>query len=217
MRIGIVDVEYGEVWLLDAAVHVRIPLPLLVGTDDEISRDFNRPSHFMNRDELFRTLCSLFAAGDIVGNSEERGDYVPTPAEVERALEPSPPGTPMITDSTLCYGLSTQGGARWERMTEADWDRYIQVEEPEKQVTEIVTSNKERLEDALQRAQNWSTGGWWPESVVRDVIKPWEATYWRTLPVGFRARFQCRELFGLVGISPREFRQWHKSIFERPV
>ncbi len=28
-----------------------------------------------------------------------------------------------------------------------------------------------------------------PDSVRRDILTPWQATYWKTLPIGYRTRF----------------------------
>lgn len=91
MRLGALEIPYGEAWLLESAVKSLIPLAFLAMTDDEMARMLNHPSHHMTRDELLRSLSSLFTRGELVGSQEVLGDHVPTAQQIRTALAPPRP------------------------------------------------------------------------------------------------------------------------------
>lgn len=229
MRLGSFEVPYGEAWLLEIAFPDFIPLPFLAMSDDEIVRMFNRPSHRMTRGELLDTLCSLFDRGELLASQEVLGDHVPTRSQIEAALVP-----PVRlenggihwgsgAEAPLFYGLTPLGGTRWERMTEPDWSRYFEMNIFEEDVAEVTAGSPMRLEEVLEHSREL----WGKEipatGVERDTVAPWEVSHWKTLPVGYRARFlwPSASCAG-YGATPEErrlvagLRRWHRSIWDPP-
>jgi len=219
------EIAYGEAWLLESAVPFFIPLTFLAMSDEEIGLQFNHPSHHMTRDELLRTLSSLFIRGELVGKQEALGEHVPTAEQVDKALVPPvrrPNGGVAWgrgTDAPLCYGLSQAGAARWERMAEPDWERYFEDMWPEENTCEVVAGSQHRLDEVLR-----STRELWDiepvgNGIEQDVLTPWEATYWKTLPAGYRARFHHQYTrYRGRGSAPeyRRLRRWCRSIWYPP-
>ncbi len=188
---------HAEYWILHTAVEAYVPLRFTVRPD--LERLFNKPGHGLNRRELISLLLTLFDSGRIVARISEpdlKGDeFLPTRLEVERALNED-------WDSTrrggLCYGLTTSGGRRWEAAAQADWNHYIAdfrelVDESEDssevQEAEIITTDAKRLETYISLLRDGSDRIE-PGTEKEDVLRPWHATYWKALPVGYRVRFR---------------------------
>ncbi|HEY0367409.1 MAG TPA: hypothetical protein VGC73_13135 [Pyrinomonadaceae bacterium] len=174
----------NEYWLLDAVVEAWYPLVWLVSEDVEGS--FNKRHHGLEREELVTVLAELFGRGDLLAHRVEKfvskEFFTPARDEIEAAL-----------DGRLdcLYGLTAQGGARWEEASHPQWERYITAgvyADPKE--GEIIGSDPQlvRQYDSLSHYV-------WDISVVADskrwdVLQPWEATYWKTLPLGHRVRFR---------------------------
>jgi hypothetical protein len=228
LQLGAFEIAYGEAWLLETAVRAFIPLTFLVMSDEDISGQFNRPGHHMPRAELLRTLCLLFMRSDLIGYQEALGEHVPTAEQIDTALVP-PVRLPnggiawgCGAHGPLSYSLSQAGAARWERMAEPDWERYFEDRWAEKDTYEVVAGSQIRLEELLNNARElWDVE---PDGEVteRDVITPWEATYWKTLPAGYLARFRCRlrpyEERARTQESKMEIglRRWCRSVWDTP-
>jgi hypothetical protein len=222
LRLGAFEIPYGEAWLLETAVKSFIPLAFLAMTDEEMARMFNHPSHHMTRDELLRTLSSLFRRGELVGSQEVLGDHVPTAQQIHTALVPPvrlPNGGIFWgsgADAPLFYGLSQAGAARWERMAEPRWERYFELACLEDDTWELVTGSRQRLDELLNSTEP-------PEGEIeQDILRPWEATYWKTLPSGYRVRFRNQSAWNWSpgkGRSMPEYRllrRWCRSIWDPP-
>jgi hypothetical protein len=178
--------DEGEYWLLDSVVEAWYPLKWLVS--DEVEVSFNRRHHGLSHGELIDTLGRLFARGELLAerreNSALRQRFTPTGAELEEAL---------AGRFDISYGLTPQGGARWEAVSAPDWQRYLRAcvfADPAE--GEIVGSDRALVEkyDSLSHHA-------WAISVVAgsrrwDVLKPWQATYWKELPAGHRVRFSFK-------------------------
>jgi hypothetical protein len=173
----------GEYWLLDSVVEAWYPLVWLVS--DDVEGSFNKRHHGLERDELVGVLAELFGGGDLLAKRVEKSVtkefFTPARAEIEAALEGR---------FDCLYGLTSQGGARWEEVSQPRWERYVcGWVSGEPQEGEIVGSDRTLVEkyDSLSHYV-------WDISVVADsrrweVLQPWQATYWKTLPLGHRVRF----------------------------
>jgi len=190
--------DKSEYWLLDSVVEAWCPLVWLVS--EGIEESFNKRTHDLKRGELVSVLNHLFRRGDLLAKQNE-SEFVPAQADIEEAF-----------DGRLdcLYGLTSQGGARWEEVSRPQWDRYISAAvytEPNE--GEIIGSDRRLIEeyDSLSHYV-------WALSVVADsrrwdVLQPWEATYWKTLPLGHRVRFR----FDWVKRSPES--KTDPAIWER--
>jgi len=168
----------SEYWLLDSVVEAWYPLVWLVS--DDVEGSFNKRHHGLERGELVTVLNRLFQRGDLLAKQNE-SEFVPASSDIEEAL-----------DGRLdcLYGLTSQGGIRWEEVSHPQWERYIAAcVYADPQEGEIVGSDRTLVEkyDSLSEYV-------WDISVVadsrrRDVLQPWQATYWKTLRFGHRVRF----------------------------
>jgi len=229
MRLGAFEIAYGEAWLLETAVEHCIPLTFLAMSDEQIGLQFNQPSHHMTRIELLGTLCSLFQRGELIAEQEILGSHCPTPEQVDAALVPPfrranggvAWGTGQV--APLYYGLSQTGAARWERMAEPDWGRYFEDSWAEETTCEVVAGSEQRLEELLRcTCELWDVV---PvnDRIERDVIMPWNATYWKTLQAGYRGRFHYKRLAYSSRRPTPEYRRmmigltrWCRSIWHPP-
>ena len=174
----------NEYWLLDSAVEAWYPLVWLVS--DDVEGSFNKRHHGLERDELVSVLAELFGRGDLsaqrVEKFIEKEIFTPARAEIEAAL-----------DGRLdcLYGLSSQGGARWEEVSRPQWERYITAgvyADPNE--GEVIGSDRQLVEKYDSLSYYVSHISVVTGSKHWDVLEPWQATYWKELPLGHRLRFK---------------------------
>jgi hypothetical protein len=163
---------WGEYWLLDTAVRAWIPLRFLV--HPRITDQFNGPGHHLDERELVDALERLLDGGDIL----IRGQRRPSRAELSAALvyvRGAPPRDP------LCYGLTAQGGARWEAIARADWSAFVEDvhyrHDDGTYVRELTGVDRERVARQIPPGVDarWAR------------VEPWAVTPWKTLPLAHRA------------------------------
>lgn len=190
------DIPYGEAWLLHQAVHGYIPLTFLAMSDEAISQQFNTPSHNMPRQELLYVLWSLFERGDLLAYQEMAGEHIPTLGQLDAALvEPQRHANGATiwgtgVDGPLRYALTASGAAKWEEFAQPDWSRFYWMQGTETEAWEIVAGSETRREELLRHSPLLWRWEILAESVERTTLIPWEATYWKTLPVGWQVRFR---------------------------
>jgi hypothetical protein len=167
-----------EYWLLDLVVPFRYDLKTLIHR--EVGEITNKGDHKLNFDELAEMLFRLCQQGDITTSIKER--------EIKFSLTGIKAG--LSGEANIYYGLTAQGGARWEQYSNPNWDRYVDAgfgTDPYE--GELVAATRKLVEEHLSyhKVCNYSmrTG-----SEVWDILSPWQATYWKTLPRGHRIRFE---------------------------
>lgn len=162
------SLTWGEYWLLESASKARIPFRYLF--HPELPLVLNKPGHHLDELEVLDALERLLDRGDLICERDSRGVHRPTRAELAQALA----YTRERPRDGLCYGLTAQGGARWEALARVDWSAYVQVGHGE-----ITGVDRARVERALPPgvAAEW------------DRLEPWPVSPWRTLTAAHRARF----------------------------
>jgi hypothetical protein len=178
--------QRDEYWLFETAVEYRIPVPCLVHPELEVL--FNKPSHRLNRRQLFTVLRSQFDRGYFIAHQESRGDFIPTDDELCSSLERVPINR---RETSICYGLTAAGGRLWEGCVSPRWDRYI-CEAYADDDGEIRAADKHVVTEYLRTLPHVGIDIC-PESIAWASLTPWPATYWKTLPLGCRVQFQYRE------------------------
>ena len=74
-------------------------------------------------------------------------------------------------------------------MVNPDWNRYF-FHQANKESGEIASSDRDLIEELLKKdslLHDWALVGGTEEW---EILEPWEATYWKTLPRGYRVRYQ---------------------------
>jgi hypothetical protein len=174
----------GEYWLLESAVEGMPPLRWLVAP--QLEQIFNKTGHRLGRGALVDTMERLVVADLLCAHRANGGNFAPTRAEIEAALDESP-DPPRAVETH--YGLTAAGGAAWESFAAPDWNRYIDSGCDEQHRYDATCADRKRLLRYLAALRR--EGTFQEESLVWDEVAPWQATYWKQLPRGHRVRFVC--------------------------
>ena len=174
-------------WLLDAAVRNYMPLELLT-LKYKVTMIMNKPWHAMGEERLHHALHTSFTEGDLVAMArEDEGPnelFVPTMEEVKTAFA-------RTADRYIYYGLTAQGGARWEQASAPRWDRFLDtlrdLEEGEITATTREFAGRYLASQAYDGIEVVAGSEQWQE------LTPWPATYWKSLEIGHKVRFRYQE------------------------
>jgi hypothetical protein len=113
-------------------------------------------------------------------------------------------------ETPLTYRLSSGGGDVWAQYAAVDWSRFFTTScgvDPNEWT--LNASVREAIEVALQPREIApepipGSGRW-------EVLRPWQATYWKVLSVGNRFRYKYENWAGGVTLRDEdEIRQWAK-------
>lgn len=190
------NMERGEYWIIDAVLEASLSLSSLIG--ENIEEAFNREGHGLTDFELVDTLCHLFQGGDLIAYYSHvvqashliRGNFVPTKEEIIAAIQ----GNSL---SNLCYKLTVQGGTRWESISNPNWNLYytpIHSEQGINNKSFIAGGSRRILEEFLtyQIAHPFINVD--ISSIKWELLEPWEATYWKRLPVGYLLSYLAEDI-----------------------
>ena len=146
---------------------------------------------------------------------QENATVISTKEQIELVLDErkSWSGVPVEERKVTFYGLTQEGGAQWEAFAAPDWQKYIDVschfsDGYEYGMWELICADKARLERYFESMCFYDPHEVVLESVERDYIAPWQATYWKQLEGAHRIRFREpdeREQENLLQLSPPSF------------
>jgi len=182
-------IERAEFWLLDVVVRMWYPLYLLV--DEEIELIFNRAGHGLSHEELAEALYRLFQKGDVIAGDIVEGElldeFVPSREQIESAL---------VDEERVFYGLTPQGGVRWEEYAKPDWGWYVNAsydtDESGRGKVDIEGVSRQRVAEYLSLHYEHYV---MPDTTAREgseeweKLTPWQVFYWKTLSEGYLGRF----------------------------
>jgi hypothetical protein len=173
----------AEYWLLENVVDRLFPLCHL--GDSAFCSQLYKAGHGLDRQPLIELLHELFTAGLIAADRmSEEVPFAPTIAQIASALDE--PG-PTNNQDCLFYGLTERGGALWEQFAFPDWRRFISY-----RPGELTGMRQELVEEHLKGMHHIGLrvlAG----SERWDLVQPWKATGWKTLPHGHRVSFAFTE------------------------
>lgn len=203
----------GEYWLLTTVAELAVPICWLdwVGIEEAL----NKPGHGMPRSLLVNTMEKLFSDGLIIAQRFDQWDecLVLTPEQIEAALDERQ------NKKEHYYRLTVKGGEYWEAFASPNWDYYINggYELPEDNAIwhgELICATKKHLETYFLSlsTHDYEVN---EESIQRDILKPWDATYWKILPIGHRIRFKCKDKENKIDFkAPDPINQgWYDSLW----
>lgn len=149
-------------------------------------------THGLSRAELVDVVHTLATTGDLLINRVREGGsefFVRSPTELDTILTKRV--VPYRQD--VYYGLSEQGGERWGAHAAPDWERYLQDGfTPDLGTGEAESGRRDLVEQWLAAQRDLGDEQPMEDSIRRDVLSPWQAPYWKRLPVGHRVRFRYR-------------------------
>lgn len=165
-------------WFLDLAVRGGRSLGAL--SSPNIEAIFNREHHGLDFVELRMTVRDLMQAGLIEVRSLG-GHVVANAAELNVAFRMSRWGWP---PTGYWYYLTKAGGALWETAARPTWDRLVQlsVDGNRRATLEARSRDKAEAEFLAQQLEHPLLEG----TRNDEVLRPWEALYWKRLPDGYR-------------------------------
>lgn len=186
----------GEYWILEAVVTFQFSLSLLV--NEEIEMHLNKESHGLDRKPLVEILERLFAAGLIEAHKESDLDntYSLNSDQIDIALNVN--SKIENYNNGVYYGLTAKGGRVWEIFAKPDWNNFIDessttsddYDETGIWESEIICAVREKVEDYFNTPDTEEEIIL--ETVIWDEIKPWQATYWKQLPIGYRVHYKYK-------------------------
>ncbi|WP_333151902.1 hypothetical protein [Microcoleus sp. B9-D4] len=92
------------------------------------------------------------------------------------------------------YYLTPQGGARWEAMAHPDWNKFfiLKFYEAFPYEEQILGTQRQIIEQLLGLERFIFDRQHIRGKEVWDVLEPWQATYWKTLPRGYHVRCESQ-------------------------
>lgn len=140
-----------------------------------LGESVNRTPPPFSRAELTETLYDMFCCGDLFATRlwkrRRSRPFIPTREEIDAAL---------CDALEIEYGLTPQGGERWERMSKFDWSYHLGFPD-----TGLESTKAEMMDVYLA----WTRSSV-PGSERQNPVRPWKATYWKSLPEAVRVRYQ---------------------------
>jgi hypothetical protein len=173
-----------ERWILEAAVTFTLPIRAL--TSDHLEALLNRGHHGLDPTGVANTLRHLLRENLIVLAPREGEARLDDEEELRQLVEVAYRGR---LSKTTYYELTAAGGAAWEQVARPNWERYIDASfriDPDE--GEVICADPARAEWYAFSPHQESAP--LADSIRRDRLEPWPATYWKTLPVGHRIRFR---------------------------
>jgi len=186
------DIEQPDFALLNAVSEDEWAAYLLAG---DVSTEYimNKPSHGLSPDELSRHFFMLWSAGLIECSAASSGDQVSPDLQRAKDQFVRTENWPPSDDSCLIYRLSQSGGDAWEQFARPDWNKYLVTSEGDKNPHEwtLTGTNRELVQHWRDLGSNFDAGFPAPLAGTEkwELLQPWQATYWKTLPVGYRLKF----------------------------
>jgi len=80
--------------------------------------------------------------------------------------------------------MTSRGGARWEAVAKPDWSRFLDESaglDPDE--VEVSGPDRDRVASHLRQHTLFAVV---PDSERWETLIPWQATYWKTIPRGYR-------------------------------
>ncbi|HBB30900.1 MAG TPA: hypothetical protein DDZ80_27840 [Cyanobacteria bacterium UBA8803] len=161
------------------------------------------------RDVAYECGLALAEVAVAANRLFQNGDILARVIDGDKDLENSP--NVVLTMSEIqayldgklraSYALTSQGGARWEAIAQAEWNRYFvwycndsKVVKGELFECELIGSERQLIEEII-RIDCYLPGHsiHIQETEIWEVLEPWQPTYWKTLPKAYRVCYQARD------------------------
>lgn len=187
-------------WFLDAAIEHAISVGVLGPTYDDLENLLNRRHHGLISDQVITALSTLYQQEAIVfllpetleslvdDHGYQEHPLVVTAGEIEAAL---------WGEGSLEYMLTAHGGARWEAVSCPDWGRSFTTSVAGHDLMGMACGGSREIMEHYLALYYYAQPVIETSKVWTDLV-PWPATYWKTLPHGYRVDFR---------ITPIDYRE----------
>ncbi|WP_217918893.1 hypothetical protein [Myxococcus sp. AM010] len=182
-------VESLDLWLLEAAMELPTPLHMLVEPNPHVALNMADDPR-LSREELCERLSLLAERGLIRVHMLPDGlQALFSPEAISSAMDARQSRTP------FGYSLTDAGGAAWEHHARPDWSRFVNAgQEPSADDAQdawvIEAASLEAAEGEFHFHESLGDVHQ-PVSASKrgEVLTPWQVTYWKALPHGYRLRY----------------------------
>lgn len=186
------DIEKADFALLNAVSEDEWAAYLLAG-DASTETIMNKPSHGLSPDELSLHFFNLWSAGLIECSAASSGNQVTPDLQRARDQFVRTENWPPSDDLCLVYRLSQSGGDTWEQFAHPDWNKYLVSSAGDQNPHEwtLTGTNRDLVQHWRDLGSNFDAGFPFPLAGTErwELLQPWQATYWKTLPIGHRLKF----------------------------
>lgn len=178
-----------EYWFLDTAVEEVIGFSWIVPYEQYGDLAINRAPLNLTVAEITELLHCLFQRGDLLATTpsdfDEHGvnrGFIPSKSEIESAIHQR---------INLFYFLTSQGGEKWESFSHPNWNLYWTgyvgfLGCADRKILETYLALYHLIPDVnSHRYIIPGTESW-------EILTPWQATYWKTLPIGCQVRYEIK-------------------------
>jgi hypothetical protein len=97
----------------------------------------------------------------------------------------------------IFYYLTPQGGAKWETISKANWNKYYtghfgkyDIETGLHDGAEGISPSRELIQNRLKVDEYLNKQIHIPETVIWSEVEPWQATYWKILPFAYKINYK---------------------------
>jgi len=156
----------------------------------------NMPSHGLDEGELVTHFFELWRRGLVQCSLES--PWSPADPNIELLREQfnyaadHPP-----TGRVLAYRLSSAGGGLWETLAAPDWSRFIRSSHGPSEGEWVLGGGNRRRVELLRKCERLFPSPV-PGTERWEDLRPWQATYWKSVAVGYELTFKCDpQSFGL--------------------
>jgi hypothetical protein len=211
-------IEKGEYWIIDVAVQYSQYMSSLRHPEEYLEQAFNRKGHSLTYIEILDTLDKLFQKGDLIAFCDPNDitpfstdPFIPTREQIDSAMKKELP-------YSVFYGLTFQGGTRWESSSKTNWDFFFDFAHSEEDKDEedgllvddgrgffytksdremkvIVIGGSQKI---LQEYLNYGLADPFKiidiESISWEILGAWQPTYWKTLAQSYRLSYIAQPL-----------------------
>ena len=183
----------AEYWLLNLVVYGSYPINLLSATNP--GEIFNRTGHGLSPERLKEVLWEMFEKEWLEAHIPFIENPKPEPVNrslIEAILDDQGPRYQF--GKSLYYRLTSLGAAIWEAFASPSWDRYLDKGwfGHAGEAVEMIGATEWRIQQYFSLIHLDGIIAT-PNTIQWDEIRPWQCTYWKELPVGYRVRFVFKE------------------------
>ncbi|CBN57159.1 hypothetical protein OSCI_3340002 [Kamptonema sp. PCC 6506] len=126
------------------------------------------------------------------------------------------------------YYLTPQGGALWETVCHADWNKYLKgYSNPVDDMDEflesaIISQNKELIEECLSITEHLFNCTIIDGTEVWEDIEFWKPTYWKTLPKAYKVTYKYQNFESCIDSNTpqecieqdRQAKRWNPEMLD---
>jgi len=219
------SVDPLQLWILTSLVEGIWYFPVLTSVE-KYQRQSNYRIPYATPDALLQAVEHLFRLEYL---SAQRGKGCLDWNNIDQLKEWVHGPDPDDFRSMTYFGLTAAGGARWEQECKADWSLFLNglgskgelMDVDGEMFTTYFHYEGTTFYRTWEYARRYEISSWDLRLMSRGrELKPWKATYWKTLPRGYRLsckiRYGTEESKSLWLVNKRklnlhEFTRWYQD------